>query len=250
MRGGLLCVVVLAVFTSAAVAQIPVLNAADNPSFESPDVAFVGLSAPPWETSGPRQLVDVPGIGVIPINSGCGIFENPTTVPGGRITNADGSQLAYIFANSSNDVITGDPMDHAFTLVLDDTYQAGEEYTLTIGFAHALSPPPADSVLTMSLFAHDPSNPTLPQITASETLSVADVNGLTLTDFIAETEPVIGSVIGKQIGIRISTHTTPQPSSATGTFDFDNVRLTMTPEPSSAAICGIALMAVIARRRA
>ena len=243
--------IAVAFFTSitSAATMLPVLTPADNPSFESPDTTFIDLTAPPWVLTGPTHLVNVPPFGLIPIVEGAGIFENPPTVPGGRITNADGSQLAYIFANSSADFFSGQVMDHAFTQVIDDTVQAGETYTLTIGFANAQSAPPADSVLTMSLFAFD-SGDSSEQLLASQTVTAADLNGLTLTDFSAQTVPIAGSAIGKQIGMRISTHTLEKPASATGQFDFDNVRLFVTPEPSSAAICTIAMLAMCGRRRA
>jgi hypothetical protein len=54
----------------------------------------------------------------------------------------------------------------------------------------------------------------------------------------------------KHIGIRISTQTTPKTPAATGQFDFDNVRLTVIPEPASASMLVLAgAIALGARRR-
>jgi hypothetical protein len=66
------------------------LNAGNNPSFETPDVAegpqSVSLSAPPWVLSGPRQMFDF-GFGPVPLNVGAGVFDNPSTVAAGQIAN-------------------------------------------------------------------------------------------------------------------------------------------------------------------
>ena len=228
------------------------LNASNNPSFETPDVPegpfSVSLAAAPWVLTGPTVPIDV-GIGFpVPLIVGCGIFDNPSGA--GQITNAHQDQLAYIFANSYAGSLPGDPTDHAFTQILPLTFEAGKQYQLAIGFAYAQALPPADSVLTMSLFAYDSGNPLIEELLASETVTVAEVNGLTLTDFFAATNGISGSAIGKQIGMRISTHTAPKLPSATGQFDFDNVRLTVVPEPTSAILCaGAVLWAVGTRRR-
>jgi hypothetical protein len=241
---------VLAVPALTALGQ-NVLNAANNPSFETPDVAEgpfnVSLQAPPWALTGPTVVTPTP-FGDLPLVIGAGVFDNPSG--GGQITNPHGEQLAYIFANSYAGSLPGDPIHHAFTQILPLTYQPDNEYELAIGFAHAQAVPPADSVLTMSLFAYDAGNPSVEQLMASETLTVNDVNGATLTDFFASTNGISASAIGKQIGIRISTQTAPKTPSATGQFDFDNVRLTVIPEPASASMLVLAAaMALGARRR-
>jgi hypothetical protein len=223
----------------------------NNPSFESPDTPFVNTTADKWTTSGPTQLVDIgPPFGTVPIIAGCGIFENPPTVPGGRISGADGSQLAYIFANSIPDSLNGQVMDHAFTQVTSLTLQAGKQYQLTMGVANAQSAPPPDSVLTMSLFAYDAANPGVEQLIASKQITNnGDLNGLSLTDFSAPSGVIGGSTIGKQIGIRITTHTDPRPASSTGQFDFDNIRLTLIPEPGSALMLASAAFLTLRSHR-
>ena len=223
----------------------------NNPSFERPDTEFVSVAVDRWTLSGPTQLVDIPGVGTVPILAGCGIFENPAPGGPGRIEGADGTQLAYLFANSVNDVLTGQPMDHAFTQILETTFEAGKQYQLAVGIAYAQAQPPPDSVFTLSLFAHDPSNPTIELPLASQPVTnTGAINGTSLTDFFATTGEISGEAVGKQIGIRFSTHTSPQPASATGQFDFDNVRLTIVPEPASAALWAAAgFVAVLSRRR-
>jgi hypothetical protein len=221
----------------------------NNPSFELPDVAFVGVQTDKWTLTGPTQLVDFPPFGVVPVIAGCGIFENPAGA--GHLDGADGSQIAYIFANTINDVMTSQPVDHAFTQVLPRTLAAGEQYRLTVGVANATAAPPPNSVLTMSLFAFDSANPTVEQLLASTPVSNTNgqLNGVSLTDFSAMTPLIGGAAVGKQIGIRISTHTDPTAASAQGQFDFDNVRLTLVPEPAGAALLAIGAFAAGRRRR-
>jgi hypothetical protein len=254
-----LVVTVLLILAARASAQTNLLDADpgspnyNNPSFETPDVpegpTSVSLAAPPWTLTGPRILFDLgPPIGQVPINPGCGIFDNPSS-GGGQIFNTHGDQLGYIFANSYPSAVPGDPTDHAFTQVLNTVLQAGNAYGLVIGVAHAQQAPPPDSVLTMSLFAYDSSNPSNELLLASQEIDVSEINGLNLTDFTAVTAPISGAAIGKQIGIRISTHTDLKLPSATGQFDFDNVRLYI-PEPASASILGgVAIFLFGPRRR-
>jgi hypothetical protein len=254
MRGCYAIIGVL-IFAGSAAGQANLLDADplspafNNPSLEQPVTDFVAIAAEKWTTSGPRRIVDIPPFGQVPIIAGAGIFLNPADVASGRITNADGLQLGYLFANSMPDALTSEVMDHAFTQILPRTLAAGEQYQLTIGFAHAGQAPPPDSVLTMSLFAFDSLNPSAEQLLASKTLTVADVNGVTLTDFFATTDPITGDAVGKQIGIRISTHTDPRPASATGQFDFDNVRLTQVPEPAGILAAAPFVAAAAMRRR-
>jgi hypothetical protein len=247
---------VIAVLVASAHARASLLDANplspnyNNPSFETPDVAegptSVSLDAPPWTLTGPRIMFDLgPPIGPVPINPGTGVFDNPSTT--GNIANAHGEQLAYIFANSYASAVPGDPSDHSFTQVLATTFEAGQAYSLTIGIASAQAAPPADSVLTMSLFAFDSSNPSNELLLASNEIDVSEINGLTLTDFTAGTAPISGAAIGKQIGIRISTHTELKLPSATGQFSFDNVRLV--PEPGSAVLLGGAAISLFGARK-
>jgi hypothetical protein len=237
--------------TSASAHGQNLLTSANNPSFESPDVSFVGLSAPPWVLDGPQTLQDIPPFGLVPVIAGTGIFENPADPDPSRLANADGSQIAYIFANSFADVITGQVKDHSFTQVLTGTtYQSGQKYELRVDVANATSVPPADSVLTLALFSHDPTNAVADQILSSIPITAAQLNGETLDPFSTTTDAIAGAAIGKEIGVRISTHTAPATPSLTGQFDFDNVRVTIVPEPTGAAalLCGGLLAAGLRRR--
>jgi hypothetical protein len=254
MRGRCFAILGVLAFAASALGQVNLLNSDpgsptyNNPSFETPATTFVNLTAPPWELTGPRVLQDIPPFGVVPVTVGTGIFANPATVPAGRIGNVDGNQLGYIFATTYNDVITGQPTDHAFTQRTGITLQAGREYGLVVGFAHAQSQPSPDSVLTMSLFAYDPASPAVETLLATESLTVANVNGVSLTDFDAVTAPIGGSNVGKSIGIRIATHSNPSATPAQTSFDFDNVRVYI-PEPASASILGGVAVFVFGPRR-
>ena len=198
----------------------------NNPSFESPDTTFVSIVADKWELTGPKSIVDIPPFGSVPIIAGCGIFANPDDSR--HLAGADGSQLAYIFGNSFTSQEPGDStVDHAFTQHTQLTLAAAKEYELTIAFANAQSVPGPECALTMSLFAFDSSNPSAESLLASKTITSAELDTVTLTDFPVFTAPVSGATIGKQVGIRVSTHSPVSPFPGGGQFDFDNVRLSI-----------------------
>jgi hypothetical protein len=192
----------------------------------------------------------------VPITIGAGTFINPATIPAGRIGNVDGNQLGYIFSTTFNDAITGLPVDHAFTQWTSIPLEGGKKYGLHMGVAKAQAQPSPDSVFTLSMFAYDgsipvdPMNPPAETLLASRSLTVADVNGLTLTDFDATTlAPVSGINIGKAIGIRISTQSNPSATPVQTSFDFDNVGVYV-PEPAGMAILGgMAILLLGSRRR-
>lgn len=239
----------VASMASVASAQ-NLLGPENNPSFETPDTPFVDIQAPPWVLTGPRTLQDFPGAPQpVLIVAGTGIFENPPPSDPSHLANATGSQIAYIFANSFADVPTGEVRDHAFTQVLDDTYVAGQQYRLTVDLANASVPPPSNSVLTLALFAYDSANPGVELPLASTAVTPAMLNGETLEPFTATTAAIAGGAAFKQVGVRISTHTDPTVASATGQFDFDNVRVTVVPEPVTAATAGLLGTALLAGRR-
>jgi hypothetical protein len=229
-----------------------------NHSFENPAVTGpVSLSARPWVLSGPRVLQNLgPPFGIVPITIGAGTFINPATIPAGRITNADGNQLGYIFSTTFNDAITGLPVDHAFTQWTSIPLEGGKKYGLHMGVAKAQASPSPDSVFTLSMFAYDgssavdPMNPPTETLLASRSLTIADVNGLMLTDFDATTLNAIGgSNIGKAIGIRIRTQSNPSATPVQTSFDFDTVGV-YAPEPASTSILGgVAIFLFGTRRR-
>ena len=211
----------------------------NNPSFESPDVAAVGLGAAKWTADGPT--ID-PGLG-FPILAGCGVFENvpddPDT-PGsdGHLENIDGTQAAYLFARSFPDFSTGQVKDHSFTQVTQILAQAGAQYQLSVGVANAGAAPPPESTLTISFFALDGSTeiPLASTAIKNDGVTSPGLNGLAFFDFFATSGPIAGAAVGKPIGIRLQTHTTPQNPSITGQFDLDDVQLTIVPEPAGLAL--------------
>jgi autotransporter-associated beta strand protein len=198
----------------------------NNPSFERPDTTFVSIVADKWELTGPKTIVDIPPFGSVPIIAGCGVFENPDPSDSRRIAGAEGSQLAYIFGNSFVSAEAGDPtVDHAFTQRTQLTLKAGKAYELAIGFANASSVAGPECVLTMSLFAFDPGDPLTETLLASDTITSAELNTDTLVDFTVATAQIGGDAGGKQLGIRVSTHSPVSPTPGGGQFDFDNVRV-------------------------
>jgi hypothetical protein len=222
----------------------------NNPSFESPDVSSVGIGADKWTASGPT--LD-PGLG-FQVLAGAGIFENPPVGDPQHLNGMTGTQAAYLFANSfvSGSDPTGPALDHAFTQVTQLTYTAGQQYRLSVDVANASSAPPANSTLTISLFAVDAGAPG-GEIPLASTAIVNDgstaLNGASFTPFLADTGVIGASAAGKPIGIRLMTHTPPANPSITGQFDLDNIQVSVVPEPTGLALVIGAAGLLGARRR-
>lgn len=232
----------------------------NNPSFERPDIDSVSPGADHWDVTAPSILVNLPPFGVVPVQAGAGVFENPDPSASNHLNNMDGSQAGYLFANSSADVLPpNNVIDHSFTQVTQLTYQAGEKYLLEVGVALAGSPPPSDSLLTISLFAVDGSAPGGEILLASRLIqndgsarskndAGSGLNQAGFIDFTATTDTIAGAAIGKPIGIRLLTHTAPKAPSISGQWDLDNVRVSQVPEPVGIALLGVAGLNLSRRR--
>jgi hypothetical protein len=219
---------------------VPVLNN----SFESPvvplqDIAFPG--ATDWTTS--------PGVGA-------GVFPNlPMDMDFGgivakRITNADGSQLAFINALFDPTGITdnGTPIKNEFSQQLAATYQAGQAYTLSVGVTtSSVQPPSPGTKLRLELYY--PSNGQLVPV-AFTLVDAADASQQNqMLKYYTVQTPVVdagAAYAGQPIGVLLSTADNG-PSSG-GTFDMDNVTVNSVPEPASIAFVGLAAVLCVRRR--
>ena len=227
----------------------------NNPSFESPDIPFALNVMDKWKREGPGIFNPDNPAQTEPDLLGIGVFDNPPDESGGHLQDADGAQVAYIFSHSLPQgfpqTLTGTPIDHAVSQVLTNlTYGSGNYYQLKIGFANATSVASTVSTLTYSLFATTDPNATNGTELVSDTIKSNELNQIELQDFSIVTPQVAGAVDGQFIGIRISTHTEAADMfNSPGQFDFDNVRLTIVPEPSTAALLVTGALGLLTARR-
>jgi hypothetical protein len=231
-RYGILVIALFATLAHAQSINVP------NFSFEEPDAT--GQTAVPfassWALSGPDML-DI-GLG-FPVNIGTGVFRNPASGIG-RFDNADQNQLAYIFPEDG----------HQFVQTLVATFQAGQQYQLTVGVGLAGTSPSSSNSLELALYHVAPGAPSVPIFLASRIVKNDGTDGLVgahLLDFTASSAFLGGDdpAVGRQINILIRSIGTNQ----TGQFSFDNVRLVAVPEPGSLAAIGAATMLLSRRRR-
>jgi hypothetical protein len=230
--------------TKAANISVP------NFSFESPAGPYplqVSLIINNWTTNGPPdEKVDVQdGNGLQ--NSGIGLFQNLHPGLSGYATNADGSNLAYMFSG-----YTGDNTFklHTLSQVLSTSFAANTQYTLTVGVSDAGSPPPTGDQMSIQLFYTTAANPGTPVILATKNVvqGTDSLSGTALTDFTATTLTLgqngVDPAVGNAIGIIFTT-----TGAGNGEFNLDNVRVTATPEPGTLALVGLAAGAGLLRRR-
>lgn len=222
-------------------AQAAVWIPVPNGSFESPDTVFAQPGADFWTTTGDST----------------GIFENlpqDTEFPPGsgiiakRITNAVGSQLAFIGANNPLNSPTLPGPSNEFSQMLGGVYLPGQVYELSVGIAvSSVQPPDVGSIVRLTLFYLDGLN-------ARQTVASTPVANDAATDlrtdllkYFTATSPVVAAdapYANHQIGIAIST--ADNTFSTGGTFDLDNITV---PEPGTAAMLALAGLAIGARRQ-
>lgn len=165
-----------------------------------------------------------------------GFVQNP-----GFVTNAHGSQLAYLFA--SNSVVP--PI--GFLQWTDQSIASGGEYKLTVAVGKSFFLPASggstgDPTMAIQLIYDDGGSTEL----LSETIIAAsEVQSTSLTDFhvtalIGDASPAIDDLLGVRI--------LPVDGTA-GSWIFDNVRLSQVPEPASLALMAIAGVAMMNRRQ-
>ena len=244
-----------------------------NPSFESPNSLVevpgggVWPDASGWTETGPvgGDLNAFPP-GLVPpgfeqpdgATLDTGVFFNSAFTQDGDgnivpnpsyITNADGSQVAFMFA--SPQPVPGEPAI-SFRQQLSTAYTAGTSYELTVavGKSFFLAPINVDNLLTPAMdiqlvwFDTDAAGDL--NVLATKRIFVDDVESTLLTDFTATLDPLAADheAVGKLIGI----HLTPAIGTS-GVWTFDSVRLV--PEPTSAAalLAGASLLLLRRRRQ-
>jgi hypothetical protein len=207
-----------------------------NYSFENPTTTFVSTVIDDWQKA-PQSPDFNPNQGYT-WDQITGIFFNG---PGSAyITNADGQQVGYIFA---------DPGAGLFQQ-LSATYQPGKAYRLTVGIVGQGGGILDGVTLDLQLYYLLPDGATM-SVIADTTVTENSTNfpnHTTEYDFTAslpmveETDLWAGQPIGIQI---LSTATSADEG---GYWDVDNVQLMATPEPGAAALLACGGLALLRRR--
>ena len=172
---------------------------------------------------------------VVPGTQGTGVFPNRSGPDNpGYVTNAHGTQLAYIETVPGNEL----------SQVISDTFLAGHTYWVTAGLVASLfEPPTAGDSVTIGLFYSDG----VGRHIISSTTAVYGTSPLGQTfetDYFspALTLPATDAAVGHQIGVVLSAS-----GSGFGFFDLDNVRVT--PEPGMLSLSLFSGVALLLRRR-
>jgi len=201
-------VCVLLYFIAVASSLAVEINVA-NYSFETPDLSPDGAQAgiPEWNINGPAA----------------GVAHNGWN--GGQIdlANSDGEQIAWLnaYADQGNELASS-----AIWQGVDQTYEVGQSYQLTVGVARAAwNPTNDDAQLQIRLWYQTTTATTI----GSVTVTASELNwssGGDLIDYTVTLPKVLATDAwaGKQIGIWIiATHN----SGGKGDWVVDNVRLTI-----------------------
>jgi hypothetical protein len=158
----------------------------------------------------------------------------------GNITPDDGSQVGYLGLQISN--------TRAYLYqTLPETYAAGEEYSLTAAVAQydaKYSLDPGESVTVRLGYWTDIADGNVgPTIVAERVITAAEVTAATWTYFTANTGPVSGDAVGKQIVVYLA----KGDGSTTGAqMIIDNVQLlSSVPEPGTVVLLVSGLIGLV-----
>lgn len=170
-----------------------------------------------------------------------GVFFNSPMSPDSFLTNADGNQLAYLFAKDDLQPPIG------FIQHLTEVYELSFEYTLTVAAGKSFFLPPiggdvGDPTMALRLLYEDDLQQA--HIVAQVEVAASAVQSTLLTDFSAMTSLIdlTDPWQARPIIIEIA----PADGSS-GSWVFDNVRLSAVPEP--ATIVPIGLIVLLQWRR-
>lgn len=198
-----------------------------NPSFENPQIP-TGFPASTvvsgWQKSPPPPA----GFGITAEqwDQMAGTFPNPAAGQPRHLTNADGNQVAYLFAVPGVSLSQETPFP----------FVAGNSYSLQVSLrgGGALT---AGTRFQMGLFYQDGANrirlastavPATDPLTASSVLETFSVN----LDPATASQPWIGRNIGVEL-LALS----PNGSQGIAYWELDKVRLSSVPEPSTGLLC-------------
>jgi len=244
--------VIVAISGASTAARADVVTV-PNASFESPLAPTVSpFAIPAFTAPDDDDWLQTPVPGWWPAtevewNQSAGVFFN---VPGGQhITNADGDQLAYMFATP----------DMGIYQDLSATYEVDRSYRLAVALRGGSGGMPLNSPVEVSLYYRDGSNDIVP-VAASEFLNDQAGSPTSLVDVIVNVPVVLSAHAwaNQNIGIMIrSAVELSEPELQGGTWGIDHVRLTGgSPVPATSTwglliiALGIVVTATIVFRRA
>lgn len=202
--------------------------AVPNGSFEAPWTDYANPDMDEWEKA-PK-----PGVfsefGGFLWNQLMGQFQNPAVGQPDRIDNADGSQLAWLFAVGSvaifQDYNTIGSTSTAPTHHFNATYDVGKSYTLTVGVIGGGGRMSPGATLEIALYYRDGANN---MVTVGRTVVTNSTSLFPTTTHLVDFQASVPQVrsnhawAGKNIGIRIASTVTEALEG--GYWDIDNVRL-------------------------
>ena len=221
-----------------------------NFSFESPTAPssspYVNVLVDSWQKI-PEPAYYGPAIGTpygIPWIGTAGVFldVNP-------YVNHDGTQAGYILGFPQ--VTLFQDYNSSATHDFNATFEVGKSYNLTLGVFGKSTLAPG-STLGLSLYYLDGLNNHVAVGSTTVTYSSAafpTTGPLSLVDYQVNVPTVQAgdAWAGKNIGIQLES-TTPLQMSTGGNWDFDNVRLTAVPEPSSLGLLAIGMGGLVFSR--
>jgi len=203
--------------------------AVPNFSFESVATQFADPRIDSWQKPPQPVTFDTNLFGAW--DNLAGVFLNPPPTNAGYIDNADGQQLAYLFAYPQmaifQDYSSIDWSNSTPTHAFNAKFTAGKGYVLTVGLTSSTQEPLNDgSTLLLSLYYRDSSSSTVSVAVTTVTYQTNVFTNLThLLDF-QVTIPVVRPTdpwAGQNIGIMFESIVAPNLIG--GVWDLDNVRL-------------------------
>ena len=202
-----------------------------NAGFESQPTTFAVPQIGAWQKTAQPGTFDTNTFGAW--DNLAGVFMNPPAGYPGSIDNADGGQLAFLFAypqmglfQDYNSTDWSGATTHAFAA----TFEPGRSYHLTVGLtSSSYEPLAAGSTLRVSLYYRDPASNAVTVASTNVTFDPAVFTNLShLLDF-QVTVPTVNATdawAGQHLGIAFES--TAAPALIGGVWDLDHVRLTET----------------------
>ena len=227
--GGIMAMAVMNHMLFAGKIDIP------NASFESPAVAFVGISIDSWQKSPkPDSFVESGGYLWDQLT---GVFKNTPTNALDHIDNCDSNQAIWLFAVPQvglfQDYDSKDAPTPAPTHAFDAKYETGKAYQLTVGLIGGGGNMAEGASLELSLYYRAAAS-NLVTVAATPVTNMAGVftNRTHFIDFDVEVPPVKAgdAWAGRNIGVQLKS--TVGPELAGGYWDVDNFRLNAIAKPA------------------
>ncbi len=231
-----------AILTAAAAGLLGLAGSAQaqligiaNPSFELPDASGspTGVSTviTSWDKTPQPGYFD-PGTFFVTWDSVAGIFPNAPAPDPRHLTNADGNQVAYIFAFPGAGI----------TQTLSTSFSAGMSYTLTFGLRGGGSLAAGTQFLAGLQYFDGTAWNTLASTFVTATADYNTVTSLQPITVRLAAIPSGSPAVGKPIRVDLE-GVTFSASSGLAYWEADNLQLNAVPEPESyAVIAGLTLL--------